>query len=183
MGFTALDIVVLVAVAGFALLGAVRGFVTEVLSLFAWVGMVFALKLFQAPLAQALAGPVGTVSGAAVLSFVQVAGVTYFAGRLIANRIGRRTRTSIIGPVDRALGLGFGALKGLIFASMAFLLFVLFFDFMGGGPTHRPLWMRNSRTYPLLNATSASMADMIDRRRHGRPVFGGGDDNSAEPVR
>ena len=115
--------------------------------------------------------------------FVLVAGVTYFAGRLVANRIGRRTRTSIVGPVDRALGFGFGALKGLIFASLAFLLFVLFFDFVDGGAAHRPLWLRQSRTYPLLNATSASMADMIDRRRHGRPVFGDGGDNAAEPAR
>jgi membrane protein required for colicin V production len=178
MGLTPLDILVLTAVAGFALLGASRGFVTEVLSLFAWAAIVFALKLFQGPLAIVLARPVGTASGAAVLAFVLIAGVTYFGGRMIANRIGRRTRNSVVGPVDRALGFGFGALKGLIFASLAFLLFVLFFDFVGGGPAHRPAWLRNSRTYPLLDATSASMADMIDRRRHGRPVFGSSGDNT-----
>jgi membrane protein required for colicin V production len=171
-GLTALDIITLLLVGGGAALGLVRGFVTEVLSLFAWVGIVFALRLFQAPLALILARPVGNASGASVLSFVLIAGVTYFGGRLVANRIGRRTRNSIVGPVDRALGFGFGALKGLIFASLAFLLCVLFFDFVGGGPAHRPAWMRNSRTYPLLDATSASMADAIDRRRHGRPVFG-----------
>ena len=34
-------------------------------------------------------------------------------------------------------------------------------------------------TYPLLNATSASIADVVDRRRKGLPVFGEEDGNSA----
>ena len=31
--------------------------------------------------------------------------------------------------------------------------------------------------YPLLNATSASIADFVDRRRKGEPVFGDEVDN------
>lgn len=172
MNLTALDIIVLIAVAGSAALGLVRGFVTEVLSLFAWVAMVAALKLFHVPLAAALTPMIGTVSGAAVLAFALITGVTYIGGRLVANAIGARTRTSILGPVDRALGFGFGALKGLILASLVFLLATLVVDTMGGGPSRRPPWMTGSRTYPLLNATSASIADFVDRRRRGLPVFG-----------
>lgn len=172
MGLTALDILVLIAIVGSAALGFMRGFVTEVLSLFAWVAIVAALKLFHVPLAAALAGPVGTVAGAAVLSFALISGVTYFGGRMVANAIGNRTRTSILGPVDRAAGLGFGALKGLIFASLAFLLVVLVIDTMGGGPSQRPAWITSSRTYPMLDSTSARIADLVDRRRKGKPVFG-----------
>jgi len=169
---TSLDIVVLVAVVGSALLGLKRGFVAEVLALFAWVAMVAALKLFHITLAQALTGVVGTVSGAAVLAFVLIVAVTYFGGKLVANAIGSRTRTSVLGPLDRALGFGFGALKGLILASLVFLLAALVLDTIGGGPTRRPEWMTKSRTYPLLNATSAGIADFVDRRRRGQPVFG-----------
>lgn len=175
MGLTALDIVVLLAVGGAALFGLVRGFVTEVLSLFAWVAIVFALKLFHTPFAHMLAGSVGTVTGAAVLAFAIISGVTYFGGRMIARAIGARTRDSILGPVDRALGFGFGALKGLILASLGFLLVVLLTDTVHGGRSHRPDWLTKSRTYPLLNATSASIADFVDRRRKGQPVFGAGD--------
>ena len=169
---TALDIIVLLAVAGAALMGLMRGFVTEVLSLFAWVAIVAALKLFHISVAQALTGVVGTVSGAAVLAFALIAGVTYLGGKLVARAIGRRTRESVLGPVDRALGFGFGALKGLILASLAFLLVALVVDTVGGGPSRRPVWMTSSRTYPLLNATSAGIADFVDRRRRGQPVFG-----------
>ncbi len=179
MGLTAIDILVLIAVVGAGAMGFMRGFVTEVLSLFAWVAIVFAIKLFHTPLAHALTGVVGTVTGAAVLSFALLAGVTYFGGRMVANALGSRTRDSILGPVDRALGLGFGALKGLILASLAFLLLVLVTDTLKGGPAQRPEWLTMSRSYPLLNATSASIADFVDRRRKGKPVFGTADNSSA----
>lgn len=182
MGLTALDIAVLLVVGGAAMLGVSRGFVTEVLSLFSWVAMIFALKLFHMPLAHALSGFVGSVGGAAVLAFAILSGATFLFGRLVVNAIGQRTRNSILGPIDRVLGLGFGAVKGLIFASLAFLLTALVTDTMHGGAAHRPEWMTRSRTYPLLNATSASIADMVDRRRRGLPVFGG-IGNASSPAR
>lgn len=177
MKFAALDILVFLAIGGAALLGLMRGFVTEVLSLFAWVAIVFALKLFHAPLTQLLTGVVGTTAGAAVLAFAILAGVTYFGGRAVAGAIGARTRDSILGPVDRALGFGFGALKGLILTSLAFLLIVLMTDTVRGGPSHRPEWLTSAQVYPLLNQTSAGIADFVDRRRKGLPVFGPRDDD------
>ena len=68
MGLTALDILVLLAIGGAAVLGFTRGFVTELLSLFAWVAIVFLLKIFHTPVTHMLSGMVGTVTGAAVLA-------------------------------------------------------------------------------------------------------------------
>lgn len=172
MGLTAIDIIVLIAVGGAAVLGVMRGFVTEVLSLMAWLLVVVALKFLHTPLAALLADAVGTVQGAAVLAFALIAGITFFGGRLVANAIGSRTRSGLLGPVDRALGFGFGAVKGLILVSLGFLLVTLAVDTVGGGPAERPDWMTKSRTYPLLNATSASIAEFVDKRRRGEPVFG-----------
>ena len=172
MAFSALDIIVLLAIGGAALLGLVRGFVTEALALMAFVLIVVALKFLHSPLAEMLAGPVGTVQGAAVLSFAIIAGVVYFGGRLFANVVGARTRGSFLGPVDRVLGFGFGALKGLILVSLGFLLLVLVVDTVRGGPSKRPDWITTSTTYPLLNWTSAGIADFVDKRRKGEPVFG-----------
>lgn len=190
MGLSAIDIIVLLVVGGAAVLGVMRGFVTEVLSLMAWLFVVLALRLLHTPVAAALAEPVGTVQGAAVLAFALIAGITFFGGRLVANAIGSRTRGGLLGPVDRALGLGFGALKGLILVSLGFLLVALVVDTVSGGPAKRPEWMTKSQTYPLLNATSASIAEFVDRRRRGEPVFGedtdtvlanvSGNDRSAE---
>lgn len=172
MSLTSLDIFVLVVVAGAALLGLKRGFVYEVLALFAWVAVVFAVKLFHLPLARVLAAWVGTPSGGATLAFAVLAIGTWLLGRLVANGVGKRTRTSVLGPIDRGLGFGFGALKGLILVSLLFLLMTLLFDFMGGGPQRRPAWMRESKSYTLLDATSRGIADFVDRRRRGQPAFG-----------
>ena len=180
MNLTALDTLVIIAVVGSGVLGFVRGFVTEVLSLVAWVGIVIALKLFHAPLAGLIAPTVGTVGGSAVLAFAVIAGLAYFGGRLIANAVGARTRTSVLGPLDRALGLGFGGLKGLIFVSLAFLLVSLVIDTMGGGRSQRPEWMTKSRTYPILDSTSAKIADFVDRRRRGEAMFGTDADAQAD---
>ena len=174
---TGLDIIVLIVIGGAAVLGALRGFVTEVLALLAWILVVVAIKFFHTPVAELLSGLVGTTQGGAVLAFALLGGLTYFGGRLLANDLGSRMRDSFLGPIDRALGLGFGALKGLILVSIAFLLLVLVFDTVGGGPSKRPEWITKSVTYPMLDATSAGIADFVDRRRKGEPVFG-----SAEPA-
>lgn len=178
MGLTGLDIAVLLGVGAAAALGWWRGFVTEVLSLLAWVLVVFALKALHTPLTTALTGIVGTSSGAAILAFALIAGIAYFGGRMLARAMGRRTKQSILGPLDRAMGFGFGALKGLILASLAFLLLVLVYDTIDGGPKQRPTWLTKSRTYPLLNATSAFVADFVAKRRKGQAMFGS--DNASD---
>lgn len=172
MTLTGLDIIVLLVIGGAGVLGFLRGFVTEVLALLAWLLIVLALKLFHTPLGEALAGVVGTAQGGAVLAFAMLSGGTYFVGRLLANTLGARMRESFLGPVDRALGFGFGALKGLVLVSIAFLLLVLVFDTVRGGPSKRPEWITSSSTYPLLDKSSATIADFVDRRRKGEPVWG-----------
>ena len=164
---TAIDIVALVLLGGGAVLGAMRGFVHEALSLFAWVLAVLAVKFFHSAVTDALASPVGTSSGAAALAVVLLFGVTFLAGRLLAKMLGSRTRQSVLGPIDRVLGLGFGFAKGLILASVLFLLATLVVDTVRGGPANRPGWLRDGRSYPLLNATSRAMSDYVNRRRSG----------------
>ena len=79
--------------------------------------------------------------------------------------LGTTTKGSLLGPFDRVLGLAFGALKGLIAATLVFLLVSLVFDTLNGRSAPRPAWMTESRTYPLLRASSASVVDFIEKRR------------------
>lgn len=176
MGLTTLDILVLLLVGGGAVLGVLRGFVTEVLSLFAWVAAIVAVKMGHQPVTLLLAPHVGTATTASVAAFVLLFTITFFGGRLVAGAIGQRTRQSILGPLDRLLGLGFGALKGLIGATLLFLLANLATDTFYGGGAERPEWMSASRTFPLLNASSRAIVDFVAMRRAmGRHAAGGGD--------
>ena len=162
MGFTALDIIVILLVGGGMVFGWLRGFVAEVLSLLAWVLAILALRLLHAPLSHALERPIGTASGAAVLAFILIFGLVFFGGKLVSRRIGRRVRDSFISPLDRVLGAGFGALKGLIGATILFMVLniVYSFSFMGGAGG-RPEWMTKAATSGLLKSTSGTMAGYL----------------------
>ena len=166
---TALDIVTLLLVGGGLVLGAMRGFVQEVLSLAAWVVGIAALKLLHTPLTGALEGVVGSWGGAAVLAFALIFGVVFIAGKLVSRRIGGATRRSIVGPIDRVLGAGFGALKGLIVATLLYLAANLLIDMWSGRSAQRPAWIADSRTYPLLNASGRAIVEFVEWRRGPAP--------------
>ena len=162
---TSLDIIVLLLMGGAGLLGLSRGFVTEALSLLAWVGAIAAVKLLHAPVSKSLEAAIGTPSGAATLSAALIFGLAMFGGRKLARSLGSQTRNSFVGPFDRALGLGFGTVKGLLLATVGFLFFSLFSDVVYGAAAARPQWMQESRTFPLLTASSKAVLGFVKERR------------------
>ncbi|MEO8724321.1 MAG: CvpA family protein [Sphingobium sp.] len=155
---SALDIMMLLVLGGCAAFGFLRGFVQEVLSLLAWVLAVVAVRLFLAPVADLVGVWLGTSGGASILAFVLLFGVTFFVGKMIARRVGKQTRSSVLGPIDRVLGAGFGAIKGLIGATLVFLAFSLVYNLVFGEDSARPLWMTSARSYPLLHASGNAMS-------------------------
>jgi membrane protein required for colicin V production len=167
MGFTALDIVVILLVGGGMVFGWLRGFVAEVLSLFAWFLAILALRALHGPLSHALERPIGTASGAAVLAFILIFGLVFVGGKMVSRRVGGRVRNSIVGPLDRVLGAGLGALKGLIGATILFMVLnlVYSFSFLGGGGG-RPDWMTGAATYSLLKSTSGTMSDLVEAQQN-----------------
>ena len=170
MALTALDILVILLVGAGLVFGFLRGFVAELLSLFAWILGIVALAWFHTPAAEMLRGPVG--SGAWLLAFALVFGTVFLLGKLASRRLGSRVRKSVVGPVDRVLGGGFGALKGLIGATLIYLAFNFMFDMFWGRSAARPLWMSEARTYPLLQASGQAVADLVESRRGDQPSEG-----------
>jgi membrane protein required for colicin V production len=171
MGLTALDIITLLLVGGGIVFGFLRGFVGELLSLLAWFAAIIALKTLHDPVSANLVGFVGTRAGAAVLAFALLFGVTFILVKLLARQLGARTRSSVVGPIDRVLGGGFGALKGLIGATLLYLAANLVYDTLYGRRAERPQWMLDSRTYPLLHASGRAIVDFVEARR-GPPTEG-----------
>jgi membrane protein required for colicin V production len=162
---SAFDIIILFLIGAGAIMGFLRGFVQEVLTLIAWVMVVVAIRLLHGPVSDWLYAPVGSEAGAAVLAFIGIGIATYALGKFIAGKIGQKSRKSVLGPVDRVLGFGFGALKGLIGATLLFLLLVMVYELAFGGDTRRPEWMTSSRTYPLLNASGDALSSFVRERR------------------
>ena len=161
---TGFDIAILLLVGVSAITGFVRGFVQEILALFAWVFALFAIHYLHAPLTEFFAPEVGNLSGAAVLAFALLLLVPYAVVKLIANWAGRKSRDSVLGPIDRVLGFGFGAVKGMIIVVLGFSVLVLGYD-TAWGISGRPLWITQARTYPFVNASSEALVTMIAERR------------------
>src|SRR5437016_6429384 len=164
---TALDVFVFLLLIGGAAVGFVRGFVHEVISLFAWVVAIAMLKLFHSQLWTGIQSSFHTSAAAgAVLAFAILFLPSFLGVKLLARRLGGRTRRhAMLGPFDRVLGGGFGALKGLLGATLFFLLANLATDMVYGPQADRPQWMTNSRTFPLLNGSGRAIVDWVEARR------------------
>ena len=164
---TALDVFVFLLLIGGAAVGFVRGFVHEVISLLAWIVGIAMLKLFHTQLWSGLENGFDTSPAAgAVLAFAILFVPSFLAVKLIAKSLGGKTRRhAMLGPFDRVLGGGFGGMKGLLGATLFFLLANLATDMVYGPEAARPGWMTKSRTYPLLNASGRAIVDWVEARR------------------
>ena len=161
---TAFDIIVLLIVGAAAIGGFARGLVSELMALAAWIFAVIVIRFLHGPLYEALLPNIGSESGAAVLAFAILLLVPYAVFKALGGRLGAATRNSVLGPVDRVLGFGFGAVKGMIVVLLAFSILVLGYDTVWGAQG-RPTWMTQARTYPLVDASSRTLVELIEERR------------------
>ncbi|GEN98451.1 hypothetical protein NSE01_02840 [Novosphingobium sediminis] len=161
---TGFDYVVFLIVAVCAIGGFFRGFVEEVLSLLAWCVGLFAVRYGHEPLTLWLTPHLKNETGAGVLAFGILTIVPYFTAKMIAASVGSASRNSVLGPIDRVLGFGFGAIKGFVIMVLGFSLLVFGYDIVWG-VDGRPTWISAARTYPFLNAASEELMTVLDQRR------------------
>lgn len=161
---TGFDLIVLLLVGVGAIGGFLRGFVQEVLSLAAWVLVVLAIRYLHIDLTAAILGFMGSPVTASIFAFTLLLLIPYAAMKLIARVTGRKSRDSVLGPIDRVLGFGFGAVKGVIIVIIGFSLLVLGYDTVWGAKG-RPAWISEARSYQLVDAGSRAMVQLIEERR------------------
>ncbi|MEM1050834.1 MAG: CvpA family protein [Pseudomonadota bacterium] len=161
---TGFDIIVLIIVAVAAIGGFLRGLVQEVLSLAAWILAAFSVYYLHGDLTEFLLGFYDLDPGAGILAFALLLLIPYAAMKLIAGNVGEASRGSFLGPIDRVLGFGFGAIKGALIVIFAFSLLVLGFDTVWGYKG-RPDWIAQARTYPAADAFSRELVQMISDQR------------------
>lgn len=147
MTITLLDVILLAVMAISALLAMVRGFTREVLSIASWVAAAAATFYFFEP-ARAIArehvkfNPPQLVDAIAAGSiFIVVLLLVSFITMKISDVI----LDSRVGPVDRILGFGFGAARGLLLVVVAFLFFTWLVPEKG-----QPDWFRTAQSKVIL---------------------------------
>jgi membrane protein required for colicin V production len=161
---TGFDIAVLLMVGMGAVTGFLRGFVQEILNLAAWFLALFAIRYMHSPLTDFFEPKIGTGSGASVLAFALLLLVPYAGVKLVGRWAGDQSRGSVLGPIDRLLGFGFGGIKGVIIVVLGFSVLVLGYDTIWGAGG-RPNWITQSRTYPFVNTASEKLVTVIAERR------------------
>lgn len=161
---TGFDLLVLLIVGIASVGGFLRGFVQEVLSLAAWVLAAFAIRYLHTPLTLAMQDYIGTDVTTSLLAFTLLLLIPYAAMKVIANNVGEASRGSVLGPIDRVLGFGFGALKGILITVLAFSLLVLGYDTVWSYKG-RPAWITTSRSYELVDASSRALVEVLAERR------------------
>ena len=180
---TGFDYVVFLIVAFCAVGGFFRGFVEEILALAAWCTSLFAVRYAHEPLTLLVAAYLENETGAGVLAFFLLLLGPYFFTRYVATAIGSASRNSVLGPIDRLLGFGFGAVKGFVIMVLGFSLLVFGYDLVWG-PGGRPVWISAARTYPFLNAASEELMTIIaDRREEAAEAAKSKQDEDAKPKR
>jgi membrane protein required for colicin V production len=166
------DLIVLFIVGVAAVGGFMRGLVQEVLSLAAWILAAFSIYYLHTPLTEGLSVLYDVEPATSLLAFALLLLIPYAAMKLIAGNVSEASRGSILGPIDRVLGFGFGAIKGSLVTVFAFSLLVLGFDTVWGYQG-RPTWIVTARTYPAVDASSRQLLTMVAVRREqlqGEPI-------------
>lgn len=159
-----LDIIILIIVGVAAIGGFVRGLVQEVLSLAAWVMAAFALHFLHPVLTTALRSLYKAEPATPLLAFALLLLIPYAAMKVITGTASGASDGAVLGPIDRALGFGFGAVKGALIAVFAFAVIAIGFD-QSWGFRGRPEWITGARTYAAADAFSRQLIPAIGARR------------------
>ena len=159
-----LDIIILIIVGVAAIGGFMRGLVQEVLSLASWVMAGLALHFMHPFLNSALQNVYDVQPTTPLLAFALLLLIPYAAMKVITGTASGVSDGALLGPIDRVLGFGFGAVKGALIAVFAFSVLVLGFD-NSWGYKGRPNWITSARTYAAADAFSRQLLPVIAFRR------------------
>jgi membrane protein required for colicin V production len=153
----ALDIIVFAVVALSALFAFARGFVKESLSIAAWVGAglitLYGLPHLRPVALKYLSNPLLADGAAGVTLFV----LSLIVLSLLTSAIAGRVKQSALSAVDRALGLLFGAFRGIVLACLGFLAV----SWAIPKESDWPNWVRGARTRTFLASGAEVLKSLV----------------------
>lgn len=146
------DLVILAVIVLSAIISFMRGFFREAMSLGTWVAAIAITLFFTSRFSVLL--PIDTVQSPqarATISALSLFCGTLFMGGLINWVFGRIMSQSIVGKLDRAVGVGFGILRGIIIVSLLVLAANLVPELK------QEVWWRDSGALPSFQKIAKSM--------------------------
>ena len=148
-----LIVLVIVVSAGYA---AWRGFIWETLTIFAWAASAFACLYFGPyiiPLTRSLVHPEWLAS---LLAYAAVFLGVFIPLAFIVSHFSASVKRSAIGPLDRAAGVAFGVVRGLVIVGLAYMAFTYFVPVR-----NQPRWLTEARLFPMVEASADVLLSVL----------------------
>lgn len=156
LSFTFIDFLVIAVIIISAGYAAYRGLMSETLTIFAWAAAAFATLYFgpwlipmaRSMISQQWLAPAAAYAGVFMVVFIPLS--------FMSHRFSQSVRNSPIGPLDRALGIAFGVVRGLVVVGLAYLAFTYFTPIR-----QQPQWLLSARTLPVMQSTAQVLLSVI----------------------
>jgi membrane protein required for colicin V production len=153
-----LIVLVVVVSAGYA---GWRGFIWETLTIFSWAAASIACLYFGPYIIPLTRSLVGEGWLASLLGYVAVFLAIFIPFAFISHRFSETVKHSPIGPLDRAAGVAFGVVRGLVILGLAYMAFTYFVPIR-----NHPGWLTEARLLPVVQTTADVMLSAVPNQPH-----------------
>lgn len=158
--FLPVDFVILAVLGLSGFFAAYRGFLNELLSILGWgLAAVITAIMFGSVrgTVRDLIDPdwFADIVGVVGLFLVAIIPISF-----LAYRVGEAGRQSSIGPLDRSMGFVYGVLRGLVVASLAYLIFTWLVP-----PDRQPPWIKEAKLVPIVERSSQVLTSLFNNKQ------------------
>jgi len=183
-----LIVLIVVVSAGYA---GWRGLIWETLTIFSWASAALAslyLGPYIMPLTRSL---VSQTWLAGLLAYASVFLAVFIPLAFMTHRFSQTVKNSPIGPMDRAAGVAFGVVRGLVIVALAYLAFTYFVPIR-----NQPKMVTEARVLPVIQGTADVLLSVVpsqpnnyayvpqhDENAPDQPPAAAGHDPMAELIR
>lgn len=148
---TALDTLIVVILIVFSIWGLMRGLIGEVFSLASWFGALFVGSHFGHAAQPLFESWIATPALRGLLACLAVGILAFAIISIAGGLLSRKIQASVFGPIDRMLGMLFGAARGAVVVGVLVLVALQF------GLKEQSFWKASK-----LAPTATTAAELLD---------------------
>jgi len=152
---TALDYLILAIFLIFAIWGMVRGLIAEVFSILSWVAALYLGSHYGEAVAPWLESTIDSVMLRQLIAAIAVGIAAYAVVSIAGVFLSRSIQASIFGPLNRMLGLLFGAARGAIVIAVAVLISLQF-------GLQDETWWQEAKLQPSATVAANLLDSLVD---------------------